>query len=317
MVTGLVVFTENNLKGRGFRSWYSQNKDEIKDNNNEDNKDNKSTNKAKDYCYWFIEYDARFLGSWLDLIRKNDVYPHDLLGTHVEPFSHTNWAWEAWRIPGEFWEIEMSKRWKFFAVITRLSHRLCDGLKEIMNKTHGALETYVPSQCVQLFGTSSLTNFDTCFWNPETVRYTPPHCNGKEYELLTAGLCQQKAGDNIESVVGLENVFEFLKKYKGFMLHPVKDISIIPASQLDRQKQEILASLALPNNMAVNECRRQYINYFKDAFVCSLKENKNTQTSRDVQYLTNILCMNDQELLTHRRHRLELRLASLANCVST
>lgn len=139
--------------------------------------------KPFDY-YWFVEYDARFVGSWLHLILACNPMSHDVIGTDVEPFQASNWGWEPWRIPGERWDMPLENRWRFFAPVMRQSHRFCAALAQSVEQTHGTYETYVASTCVKHFGTTSIANFPSCFWNKEGVRYSPTHCTGAEFDTI-------------------------------------------------------------------------------------------------------------------------------------
>lgn len=254
----------------------------------------KEAGKKTNAQYWFVEYDARFVGSWFDLLEFNKDKAHDLLGTHVEAFTPSNWGWEAWRIPGENWEIPLVQRWKFFAAVMRVSHRLCAALEAKMDKYYGTLETFVPSICVQSFGSASLVNFDASLWNGETVRYCPPHCTAAEFRLFSS--------------------INKFPNWQNKLLHPVKTQSTQPASLLERQRQETQQMLDLSDKDSVTYYRQHVKDVLNELLLAAVAQH--TGPGHEATHLQFLLQLSDEELLIYQRKKLRTRLQQLACCIS-
>lgn len=237
--------------------------------------------------YWLIEYDARFAGSWRQFVEENSSRKEDLLGTHVAAFTPQNCGWEAWRIPGEHWDIPLLERWKFYAVVMRISHRMYCALRDNSTHTHGALETYVSSLCAKHFGPKSLADFDMKYWDGDSVRYIPTHCTAKEFAA-----------------------FRLQPKNANRLFHPIKNESRIPLDQINRQRQEIQAILNLPDAVAVAYHRSQAERYKSELYGAASAQNQ--QLGPNAGNLESFIALPDAEILAQKRLQFEKQLEQLA-----
>lgn len=147
---------------------------------------------------WFVEYDVRYSGLILDLLRAHDrpgshwcPEKRHLLGTHVERFDEQP-EWLRWYdFPQDLRRvIRLDEQWKYFAPLTRLTPQAIRYLDSFMTATHTHhnVEIWVPSVIAFGFGHSALANLDRRFWNSETMRYRPIHAPDTESFLALSGL---------------------------------------------------------------------------------------------------------------------------------